>query len=421
MVGYITQDGHTITFTEDNYVFTFISEKAKAITLKVDKNGYVYGELFDGKILAIYLKQNLEIYGYRVVNTWNYIICSTPFIKEGAFENIRGIQFNNGAVKSIFINRSLKRELSKEREIHGNNEEQLLVYSCHDDTVKLSISAEDIAELDNNHRDTSLECQFEIFSTISCSSSLGDGDAVSNSDVALKVIFPEVRELGSFYNYYGYISSIISFLTFRKNVFFEKITLFCDGQIQGLDLHFAECFVKKEHSYGERKIPQAMPVNWFNNNIFKNMFLSIALHNPKLLHGKYSDLPIDIFPLDEKDLPLINTGKIRSITTQIEIELNAAKIGKGKHLSARIIEAWEKYKYLIEELCSTRGIQLTDEKIIKYVKTRNNITHRGFKEIDIEVAEVTYAMYPLIVCMTMKRLGFSDEQIMTLFKRGYIG
>lgn len=65
-------------------------------------------------------------------------------------------------------------------------------------------------------------------------------------------------------------------------------------------------------------------------------------------------------------------------------------------------------------------IDIKERDIEAFIKTRNNITHRGFRELDQRIANTGIALIGLIYCMTLIRVGLSSDIVKELMRRRLI-
>ena len=246
LTGKIRQDGHVIIFTSDEYRFTFVrvddyrdtNGNYTRFTLRTDKAGYVWGVTSDQKVIAIYIKEDRGIYHSLVINTWNYIIYDTllyekanrisdespksdsvPLLQKDSDELSRlfrftGIEFVNGSLRSVNPCNALHENFEMEQMITNNDNKQesdhahgLLVYDVVDDAKEFTVDIEgDVTT-------------WRFGSAISQRNDINKGETLSNDISSLILKFNSCQTLETFYDYYGYASDILAFLTYRRNFF----------------------------------------------------------------------------------------------------------------------------------------------------------------------------------------------------------
>ena len=74
-------------------------------------------------------------------------------------------------------------------------------------------------------------------------------------------------------------------------------------------------------------------------------------------------------------------------------------------------KVWEQQEANLSPLINKYNIEITQEKIYRFVKARNDITHKGFSGISEEVANTAFALMGLIYCCTLTRLKMKQEEI----------
>lgn len=453
IAGTIAIDGIKIAFTEDNYKFTFIltDNKTNKIELIPDENGYVWGRLFDDNAIAIYTKDSVCVNKVCVLNTWNYIIFNRPInIINGKYDSFRGfeaIEFSNGAIKSINPCWAIHRDYEKAKEISGENA-YYIVYKYNQDDKKF------VYECNGE------EVQWIFGSTVNSKFSIDEGISLENTNSVLFIEFARPKYLDTFYDYYGYIQTMVGFLTYRRNTTFEPIKLKYKSENRYLDL--AKCYVKwAEYTDGKSNIVEhnrsalnSINIKWLDDNSFKKLIDCII--------AKDMILPIEILPDDDNDARRMRVSKIKSICSALEVEINAAKIRVSKQdelthlidavkslidecnsnssdipqgtfdtmyssighwgdsLTDRIIAAWNIYLPLITPKLTMMNASVANDDVKRLVKARNTATHSGNVNLDDKLADTAYWMLHLIYAMAMKRIGLSDEVIKDTFLRGLI-
>lgn len=307
-------------------------------------------------------------------------------------------------------------------------------------------------------------------SIINQSMSFDEGDSLNNNKSVLRIEFNKEQSLKTFYDYYGYVTTMLSFLVFRKDVFFDKICLLGNDPRHGF-VEIAECHVRQADSgisiqdrMGQnltsvRSSMNVIPIKCLSHEVFKNIVGCIVREN-----SKYIDLPINIIPENNEDVNIVTIDKIRNICSAIEVELDnlKIKINKGSELEElinsvkkmikgyrddsshtiplktydnifnsisywgdsmadRTIKAWHMHEDELSPLISIIRMDILDSDIAAFVKTRNNITHRGFRELDEKTAITAFVLTGLVYIMALKRVGLSSEMIKNLISRRLIG
>lgn len=387
LTGKIRQDGHIIIFTSDEYRFTFVrvddykdpNGHYLQFILHPDNAGYVWGVTSEQKVIAIYIKEDICIYHSLVTNTWNYIIFSTlPYEKaDGIYDErvvmdsvllnqkdsdelsrifrFTGIEFINGFVRSVNPCNALHKDFDLEKKIidfektEGESPHGVLVYKVFDDNKKFTVDIDDSSTV------------WMFGSAVSQRNDINKGEALSNDISSLIIEFHSGQTLRTFYDYYGYVSDILAFLAYRRNVYYESIKLLTKHPKYGFS-SFAECYVMYEDPASVRDMVRVVSVKPFTDDMFKKLVAS-SMNKAKDGVG----LPISIIPKDDDDAVLMTTDKIRSICSALETEINATgvKSVKNAELESLILE---------EKKMLLRRIENKAKKTIGY-RTRHMIIY----------------------------------------------
>ncbi len=318
------------------------------------------------------------------------------------------------------------------------------------------------------------ECSSEwIFGSIIRSrASIDKGISLENNKSVLEIHFNESQGLQTFCDYYEYVTTLLGFLTFRGAAPFEEIGLLYKHVKRGF-VKFADCYVntsidifannsetgQKEEERQIRNPMNSVSVHLLSNDVFGNLIHSIMGTDKKNVA-----LPIAIVPKDDRDAKIITLEKIKSICSTLEIEMNVAgiKLNKGDKLESlikdikniikehrdsednrlpsktydnmfnsishwgdsladRAIEAWNQNETFLRPWLSLIGISISEKDIAAVVKARNDITHRGFQNIDENIASTAFVMIGIIYVLALKRLKVRDEIIKDLMNRRLVG
>ena len=88
-------------------------------------------------------------------------------------------------------------------------------------------------------------------------------------------------------------------------------------------------------------------------------------------------------------------------------------------LAERAYNAWKEHEDKMQPLLDLYDIDIEKEKIDKFVKARNNITHNGFTGIDEDVAITAFALMGLVYCCALTRIKVSTELIKDIMGRRF--
>lgn len=467
ITGTIEQGDTKVAFIGEDFKFTFITCDEK-VTLEVDKCGYVWGKTHDNKAIAIFVQRSFRVYHTKVVHTWNYIV-SKGNLSFNSMKRFRGIRFENGAIRTVFPCNALREVFDVEDKIRKEEKRTILAYEQFPDVKEFRISSKDFDSIKKVEKGKykGIDSTWIFASKIEQRISINEGHTLKNTTSTLDITFDDDKDYSTFYDFYGYVRTILSFMTFRKEVGFDKVFLLQEFPEDGMLNAYAECFVKKPEGAEEsRSHYEIIAIGTVSDDIFKNLFISTVLHDGKYGEGEYAALPITILPAKRQDIMIFAPEKIKDVCSCLEVELDAVKINCeksdeliklvnsvkdtvkahrdgdnaleestysqifgniknwGDSLADRIVKAWNKYKTELDPFVKNSGIILDteqmDKSILEMVKTRNAMTHRGFYDYDEEVAETAFLMYGLVFAMAIARIGLPREYITALMDRRFI-
>ena len=445
ITGIIETPQGNIVFSAENFKFTFMTAciSDESIILRADESGYIWGRTHDEKVIAIYSRNDIEVKNRQAINTWNFIISKYPYMPKQSMQSFKGIRFENGAIKTINPCNGLVYD-------HQESKGDMIVYRRKKDCKEYKLM----------HGDKSVDWTFT--SMINQSMSLDEGDALSNSTSLLDITFDEEQQLSVFYDYYGYVCDLCSFLTFRRNISFEKVYLFHESIINGASIHEpnAECYIKAPEEVSQRKLVNIIRLQYINDEVFKNIFCSITdKDNEHKKNEKILSLPLAIAPKNDSDVYVMDIGRIKNICSDLEMELNLAKVRLPMNAELKLLTKWIKkmikhhkrgntpleekeYDYIYSNMshwgqplaeiawdaCRQHkdemipflkkyGISITKDNIQAFVTARNNATHNGFVEISDEVCNTAFALMGLIYCFTLTRLGMQPDVIKRIMEK----
>jgi hypothetical protein len=205
-----------------------------------------------------------------------------------------------------------------------------------------------------------------------------------------------------------------------------------------------------------RKFVNIIPISYIDDNVFKEIIMNILKQDKK-----HKGLPIFIAPKDDKDAKVMDVSKIRNICSALEMELDLGRVrlessdsmsklidkvkkdvkehrggnqplssksydyifGNISHwdqpLAERAYNAWKKHEEEMQTLLNLYNIDIDQEKIEKFVKARNNITHNGFTGMDEDVANTAFVLMGLVYCCALTRIKISTELIKDIMGRRF--
>lgn len=439
MTGIIKTDTVNIAFTVENFQFIFmktdsLSEKT---IIHVDESGYIWGTTYGGKTIAIYAREDVEVKDVRILETWNYIVSKSNILKK-YMQLFNGIRFENGVIKIVYPCNALHEDF-------GETKDNTLVYHIENDSRKY------------HFKQSGQEVVWNFHSVVNQKMSIDEGNSLSNSNSLLDIIFDKEQNYATFSDYYRYVYDFCSFLTFRSNIFFEKVQLFYMHQ-NGRREVFAECFTKNPDVVSQRNFKNILSVRFLNDRVFDNILLNILKTDKK-----HKGLPLSIIPKDDLDVKMMDIGKVRNICSALEMELDLEgvclpvdaemkelidsvkyKIKEHRNgnnslpektydkifssishwnqpLAERAWEAWKQHMQEVNPMLRKYELLITQNSIEGFVKARNNITHNGLTGISDEVCLTAFVLMGLIYCCTLSRLEMESEEIKYIIDRNLIG
>lgn len=316
------------------------------ITITPDESGYIYGITHSGRMIAIYVRKPFKVNPVKRINTWNYILYKGPEKRQ-----FKAIRFIDGAIKSVKTCHALKKCFRKEKKLSKNGK-NYIVYKVLDDTKAFTY---DIKKADNSESADSTTddtVSWTFASTVNQEFSIDNGDKLRNDSSHLTIGFETSQDLSTLYEYFGYVTTLLSFLTFRRIVPFDRIELL-DSVYEGIYTTVAECFVsldalfrgsfktkvedepnRSNHNSLCRSNLNVISVHLLDDDVFHNLLSSIIQPDkPKEAASKRKKgkavcvgLPIGVIPRDNDDVGKITSVLIREMCSALEVELDAAGV-----------------------------------------------------------------------------------------------
>ena len=336
LTGEISNDANQkVVFILDNYklILKNTDSLASEIELVPDSNGYIFGIVHGSskyKAIAIFINKTTKVKSAKSFTVLNFILLKTiPSFDENRkiiFPEFQGIKFVNGSVLSVNPCSSLREDAEKADEIkklEKDNPHHYFVYKF------IPHKREFTYESENE------QVVWQFSSTIHQNVSDEGWCSLDNNESTLTIQFSSNQGLGSFYNYYGYVTTFLSYMTFRVAAPFEKVSLLYMEPKYGLK-EYAECYINGNWSFwGTDQVIQQRngvsqsrkPINSLNVSELSDESLNLILQSIIRPNNKIVGLPISIIPQDDLDAKRITPEKIKTICSMIEIEADAGKIG----------------------------------------------------------------------------------------------
>lgn len=414
----------------NDYKVTFMDnrEEHPFFYLKSDEK-FLFGKLHNGKSIAIDFNDiSVPIYGSGALRNASYIISDATCDEMKTFKNIC---FKGGTLKKLFMRNSIE----EDRTAYDGK----ITYNYKDDTLQFTFSTKYGV------------CNASISSGIRQSWSLYDGTNLSNEDVTLTLYFDEYQSLDSIYTHIDKIRTLISFMSYRKEVCFDEIIINHGGIMKD-----SQVFMPQNEYLTSKTLYNCITFNDLNTSTGK--LLEILYDDTR---GKPT-YELGFIPETDKDSDAINSSQIRTICSAIECELsfvadivsdeaelieklkNEVKkvikahrdseqplksktydmiFGNIKHwsmaVSDKIYALYERYEQEML-IINPSDFHIVDEDIHNFIKYRNNITHGNFSVIDPRIVITAYILAGLVYCCLLARIGIEREKIVELCRRNFL-
>lgn len=436
ITGIIEDTDRSVVFYKgkDCYEFSFMMDAVLEIgnipkpVVVPNKNGFYWGRTHLNRKIAIYAgDEDLSVIGVKSFRTSAYVVSNRNVMPKG-LQSFTGIVFTGGTLNKVFgVNGIEIDQLSLKQPLKIN-----------DDSVEYDVQTADE----------------KIHIIINSVVSVRDGverKAVENANVSLTLLFDRELPLMEVFHHANVLRRLLSFMTYRKNVGFDTITLLAPDDDSQQPLPFAEVHIKRDVKYTEKE--------YFRNITVDDLQECF----PKLLAMCYSPIEQNETPLlafvpeNDDDSAIMTNAKIREICSSLEHELTLIddlQINENnlldnlksdvracvKHfrkeqpgipegsfglifssiakwslsLNDRLMALCEKYS---DEICAMHdGLVLTDEEIKGFTKYRNETTHGTVTRMSDETALTAYTLAGVVYCCILSRIGVSKSEILELAK-----
>lgn len=232
-------------------------------------------------------KGNLKLYGVVeghknilfVIDDFQCVFMNSEIDKK----ETEAISFKGGVLNKLFFKSALKFDYSDRTKLIYNN-----------DSKKCSLTNEKV------------KGEMQIHSIISESVSIEKGNSITTGGTELEITFAEKKDVKSFSELFGYILSLCQFLTFRKNIRFEKVVLEeRSRRYPEINETIADCFVRyDDEQETEKRIMNCITFNDIGDGIDK-LLNSIVSNKPKK-----PQFNVGFIPENDKDVNFITSMKI---------------------------------------------------------------------------------------------------------------
>ncbi|MBO4693609.1 MAG: hypothetical protein J5659_04375 [Clostridia bacterium] len=431
LTGAVKTDNGSVLFSSNKYKFTYlfdnIFKKEESKITILPEQQFIFGQTHNGFDIAVYLgKQPFEIKGNRALNTAGFILSSGNCYKN-SLKVFDAIQFSGGTLNKLFPRDSLRIDFINSKNIDFNDDSVEFSFNINNETIKV-----------------------KIYSTVSANSGI-NGSNINTSDVLLRLEFEKKKKIESLFEYYNKLKDVISFLTNRRNVSFEKISI-QTKQIINEDHYYNDSgyvYVKEEKPPTNKNFYSNI---WFTDiqsalpNLFYNIFNctekrhiysfgfvsetdedSSLISNRKVqdictsleseLQNKKEKLPpeyTELISLVKKDIKIIEEKY--QLDNEHFSQIKGSMSNWGDSLSDRVIKLYSEHITEILKL-PMPGFNIDETAINQFVKYRNDITHGKHRVMTQDIANTAYAMGALSYCAFLSRIGLDSDKIAYLCER----
>lgn len=460
ITGKLYDDNNRILFSAEEgtglfcFMHDIIPKNDDGLILGIKCNDKLaFGQTHDHRQIAVYTGRDdyLLIPRGKGFATSAYILTNHPCPRD-EFASFDSITFHGGSLNKIFAPKRIK--------FSSAGDEYLAMIK--DDSIDYTVNLEGIGE-------TSITIQSRIQRTWKNS----EGCSIDNSEVQLTLTFPQPQRLQCAINHYLAIKSMISFMTYRNNVGFDKVSLLLskrdtqDGKHEyfpayaELKLFTATKLTKKNHF-------ECITVEKLGNSFPALLELFFITPEKKQKKGCSKFEPIlGFIPEDDTEAMVMSNARIKEICSAIEYEMPHAKelmmkkneyISKLKEIVLQTIDDFrrtdsglsndvydsiktsigywstplrermcalcDKYSDELNAVIQSRypydDYRLDHDKIKRFVQYRNAITHQGAQLIDIDVCRTAFVLSAVVYCCILERIGVSKDLILAICHNGII-
>ena len=201
LTGYFKDGERDVIFTSDEFDFDLMTGEVK--NYNIDKSavikaedGFIFGKTFDGNSLALYIRSDsFDVLGQHSISTAAFAVANSDY----GFSEIVGIRFVGGTLNSLnFFDSAF--DIAIENEIATELPNETIEFDCKTNgyTFHIEIS---LLHLESEH-------------------SLG-----SDIQYSITISFNKPKHLSEIFPHYHTLKRVMSFLTRRQNVGFDRIIL----------------------------------------------------------------------------------------------------------------------------------------------------------------------------------------------------
>lgn len=436
--GIVSCDGKDFVFYLRDFQFCIIDPSKESIgifpngthpRLSANADGLICGTTHQNKDIAIYAPDvnDKSIDGVCVLNTDHYWLRTsnllpTPRETDFVFDTI---VFTGGTLLQTFSPNKLSIEF----------ENKEILTKQQDDSISFEFQYNDSP------------CTVTISSKIIMGNSVG-GVSISNTQVNLVMHFDKQQKVGDAFIHYKNICKLLSFMTFRQNVFFEKVSVWQTNEDKSQQTASQWDLYTKSTPYEPSKKSSLLCISFSDIKDYLQPLLKIIYCN---IERKPHYLA-NFIPSDDASYGRIDDNTIKSICSSLECEIalsdmpenpeakqlkelvdkvkevvkahqhgknplspkSYAKIdGNIKHwgmaTADQVEYLYNKHMNAVESIPAV--VKLGKDDISNFIKYRNDITHGSYRVGDKRIAQTAFALEGLVYCCILSRVGIPEEEI----------
>lgn len=430
--GIIPFTEQNLAFYADGYKFNFLmAEQEKPFRTKIFKpseDGFLCGKTYSGHDIAIYVgKQDIPVGGCCSLTAGAYFV-STSNVQETDMDGFWGMEFVGGTLDELMTRDPSALDFTPEGD---------LLIKQEDDTKKYTFHIED------------QECVLKIRTSSTWGTGL-KGVRVQDTGVHLRIEFPSRKPRCEAFRYLAIIKEMLSFMTFRGNVGFDKIFLLKEPDEHKHRWNSVQVFVRNDYELAR--------ISWLRSISFEDLgeLISPLLETLIKNNDREPTYMLGFIPKSERDLLQISDSTVREVCSALECEMTYIHdlcAEEEEHLQTLIkdvkklvkdhrkgenqlspktydlifssVKNWSMsagdkismlyHRYEQEMLViNPFHIHISDDEINEFVKYRNHITHGYHRVMDLKVGATAHVLQGLVYCCLLTRIGMSREQILKL-------
>lgn len=438
ITGIIDGDTSPVIFSVDkeNYFLELLTNRVKGVFDQISpititpEDGFVYGQTHNRRRIAISCGD-----APILVKDKKQICFDSYFITSGEYEEddlkyFDGISFYGGTINSIFYMESLEIDVPFKNQSVGK---------IKNDGRKYNVNLKDESFL------------VEVYSGISISQGAASR-SISNDEAVITLKFQSPQKIDVAYRYYRNMKQLLSFMTYRQDVGFDKVCLRKYNDKYKDSMVFADMYIKSGTSISLKDTQINISINDMGDKFSELMALFMEKEENRLLPS------LAFIPKNDMELYYMSPERLKEICSALEYELkfvediNIEENLVLKDLSSEVknyilnykkthntlsdgsyntiissVSRWslslkdklyalrKKYEEEIN-IFNKSEYPIDDSSIKDFVNSRNDSTHNGKNTIQQSVAVTAYCLAGVVYCCILERIGVDRESLIEICK-----